>query len=229
MRSMKDYEEAKKFAHPDQRFGCVTFAQHGDDLMILNLFNLMGITTPSYLDLGAHHPAVISNTALLYERGSRGVNVEANPACINAFKLHRPNDKTVEFGVGPRQGTFPFYIYGEYSGRNTFSLSEVESLQGRMKVSRTFQVTVLTVNTILENYCGGVWPDLLLTDLEGLDYEVLKSADFSKSKPKLIVTEARKDKSLEVRTLMSERDYILYCRMGENLFFVDKAFSHLVY
>ncbi len=65
--------------HPDQRFGGVTHAQHGDDIIIRAVFDNLGIDNPSYLDIGAHHPTNISNTKLFYDAGSRGINVEANP------------------------------------------------------------------------------------------------------------------------------------------------------
>ena len=76
----------------DQLYGSRTYAQHGDDLAILNIFDMIGITRPSYLDIGAHDPFKISNTALLYLRGSRGINVEANPRLIEAFRVQRPDD-----------------------------------------------------------------------------------------------------------------------------------------
>ncbi len=85
----------KMFDHPHQWYGGRTYAQHGDDLAIINLFNCLRIQQPSWLDIGAHHPFHLSNTALLYQRGSRGINVEANPALMEAFKLHRPEDKNV--------------------------------------------------------------------------------------------------------------------------------------
>src|SRR5437763_16778861 len=65
--------------HPDQGFGGRTYAQFGEDLIFLNIFALLGINTPSYIDVGAHHPVNISNTALLYERGCRGIKIDANP------------------------------------------------------------------------------------------------------------------------------------------------------
>src|SRR5690606_9910227 len=71
--------------HPDQHYGHITYSQHGEDLLILNLFDQLQIKNPSYLDLGAHHPTDISNTKLLYDRGSRGVNIEANRHLIEAF------------------------------------------------------------------------------------------------------------------------------------------------
>jgi hypothetical protein len=71
--------------HRDQWFGGRTYAQHGDDLAVLNIFKRLGIERPSYLDVGAYHPFDLSNTALLYERGSRGINVEPNEAQCLCF------------------------------------------------------------------------------------------------------------------------------------------------
>ena len=58
-------------ASPDQRFGPQTYAQGGEDLVLLNIFARLGIARPTWLDIGAHHPWRISNTALLYARGWR--------------------------------------------------------------------------------------------------------------------------------------------------------------
>lgn len=52
----------------------------------------MGIKKPSYIDIGAHHPYEISNTAIFYMNGCRGVNVEANPNLIDEFYKERPDD-----------------------------------------------------------------------------------------------------------------------------------------
>ncbi len=101
--------------HPDQAFGHISYSQHGEDLFLLNIFRLIGIETPSYLDLGAHHPWHISNTALMYHRGSRGVNVEANPILFEAFLTERPLDKNVNMGVvSSGVESQKFYIWFEY-------------------------------------------------------------------------------------------------------------------
>lgn len=229
MKSLSDFENARKLAHPDQKFGCVTFAQHGDDIMIVNLFLLMGIQKPSYLDLGAHHPFIISNTAMLYERGSRGVNVEANPNLMKTFELYRPEDTNVNVGVGLQEGVSPFYMFSDTSGRNTFSNAEAKTFEKVMPVRRVINLPVLTIDQIVERYCGGIYPDLLLTDLEGLDYAVLKSANFEKTSPKVIVTEVRRTDACYIKLLMMERGYFVYCRMGENLFFVRDDFKTMVF
>lgn len=215
--------------HPDQQFGAVTYAQHGDDLMIMNLFNLLGQKTFSWLDLGAYHPFDISNTALAYSRGSRGVNIEANPYLIEAFHQHRPEDTNVCVGVGFKEDHQIFYSYGPQCGRNTFSPDEVESLKDKMEVQHRMTLPVLTVNQIIARFCNGFWPDLLLTDIEGLDYAVLKSAIFlPDNHPKIIVTETRRQDTARFESILINK-YILVCRMGENLFFADRNYREQIF
>jgi FkbM family methyltransferase len=107
--------------HPDQCYSHRTYAQSGEDQIVLGIFNLLGIDRPSYIDIGAHHPWVISNTALLYELGCRGVNIEPNPDLIPAFRKHRPADTNLNIGVADKEGQLRFYRFGKTSGRNTFS------------------------------------------------------------------------------------------------------------
>ncbi len=97
-------------SHPDQAFGDKTYSQFGEDLILLNVFYKLGIEKGRYFDVGAHNPWNISNTALLYERGWRGVCVEANPNQISGFELARPEDNILNVGVGCSIGTAPFYM-----------------------------------------------------------------------------------------------------------------------
>ena len=39
--------------HPDQWYGCKTYSQHGEDLVFLNIFRLIGVKKISWLDMGA--------------------------------------------------------------------------------------------------------------------------------------------------------------------------------
>jgi FkbM family methyltransferase len=190
--------------------------------MLCNLFRLMGVDRPSYLDLGAHHPYVISNTALLYERGSRGVNVEANPVLIELLREARPEDTTVNLGVGPEQGTFPFYQFSKGSGLNTFSVSVAEQQASKRPIVQIVHLPVWTISRIVDEYCGGVYPDLLSLDLEGLDLAVLKSADFSRSRPRIVIAELRDPDATEARVFMRQSGYHVLCRMMANLIFVHE-------
>lgn len=207
--------------HPDQRWGHVSYAQHGDDLFLINIFELLGIDKPSYLDIGAHHPTRISNTALLYQRGSRGVNVEANPKLFELFCDQRPGDINVNHGIGPVSGIMTFYMFSDDGGRNTFSVSERDKIisEGH-RVQREVPIPVITIDDLVRKYCNGKYPNLLTMDIEGLDYSVLESAQFTDSMPDVICVETRRHEGERMKTMMSIKGYVCAIRLAENLIFV---------
>jgi len=215
-------------SHPDQRWGGVSYAQHGDDFMIMSIFEELGIDKPSYLDVGAHHPINISNTYALYLRGSIGVSIDANPNVTHLFAKHRPRDMFLNVGVSPVAGRATFYMLDSLSGLNTFSHDSAQTNwpggRGLRICTEEKQIDCITLNQVVDTYCGGAFPDFLNIDIEGLDLDVLAQADFSKSRPKLIVVEVRKpDRTLATETL-SKQGYFFYCRMGENCFFIDSEY-----
>lgn len=217
--------------HPDQKWGGYTYAQHGEDMFLLDLFWQIGIKKPSFLDIGAHHPVFISNTALMYLHGGRGISVEANPNLIAAFHEVRPEDINLNVGVAPQPGILPFYMFDEGSGRNTFSLDEAaifmkESPQH--SIQKSINIEMKTITDIVQTYAGGVYPDFLSMDIEGLDYDVLVSADFSISKPKVICTEVRKEDEQPTKDLLAARGYFPLCRMISNLIFVQNEYESAV-
>lgn len=213
-------------------FGEKSWAQHGDDMMLLNIFSLIGIEKPTYIDLGAHHPTEISNTHLLYTRGSNGINVEANPNLFQAFLRERPRDINVNLGVGVKCGNFPFYMFDDVSGLNTFVKEDAEEItrgNPNHRVRKTMNIPMVTINDIYQEHCGGVWPDLLLTDIEGLDHDVLEAADFTRNKPKVICAEIRPWKAQVTKKMLLDKGYFTYCRCQANLIFVSNRYMEDLY
>lgn len=202
--------------------------------MAINLLELIGITKPSYLDVGAHHPFTISNTALMYERGGRGVNIEANPHLIAELEKHRPRDTTVNVGIGPAQGSMPLYMYDTTSGRNTLAKSMATPFS---HVGQDFVATegpVIDVITLLDavnQYCSGKFPDFLTVDIEGLDIDVMCSADLRADGPAVALIEVHwlNPRVNELKDHMSKNGYFCYCRMMPGLFFVREEHRSAVY
>ncbi len=167
-----------------------SYSQCGEDLLVQYIFNLRGIRKPSYLDIGANHPYFISNTALFYRKGSRGINIEANPLLHDAFMKHRPNDVNLNIGISDKEEELDFYIMSDNT-LSTFSKDECNQLIASGKtLYKVEKVKLTTISNILEQYCNGVFPDFLSIDIEGFDFQILKSIDFSKSSPKVICVEA---------------------------------------
>ena len=218
--------------HPDQRFGGVTYAQHGDDIVIRCVFDSLGIDNPSYLDIGAHHPSNISNTKLFYDAGSRGINVEANPNLFSQFMVDRPYDINLNFGVGKQAGFIPFYMIDSYSGRNSFDFETVNAFvqdYPEFSIKQVVDLPVMTVPQLLSNRAV---PDFLTIDVEGLDYDILKSIDFERYPFKVICVEVGGSDKINyadaVSSLLEENNYFSLIRCGANLIFVAKQYEHLV-
>jgi hypothetical protein len=66
----KVFRKIQNSLYPHSR---VSYSQNGEDLIIRDLFFRLGIRQPTYLDIGANEPFFISNTYLLYSKGSTGV------------------------------------------------------------------------------------------------------------------------------------------------------------
>jgi FkbM family methyltransferase len=174
---------------PFTPFMKASYSQSGEDLIVDYCFGLRNVTKPTYLDIGANHPFSINNTFLFYQRGARGVNIDANANLIRLFDQHRPRDMNVNVGAGDRAGQMEFFNF-DYDALSSFSEDEANKLMsaGHILVSK-HTVPVMDVNDIIHKYCGGVYPDFVSIDVEGLDEVIIQSMKFTRSKPKVICLE----------------------------------------
>lgn len=221
--------------HPDQTLGNVTYAQHGEDIVLLNIFRQLAIPCPCYLDIGAHHPFHISNTALFHELGSRGVNVEANPNLIEAFLDLRPGDITLNVAVGIAAGETDFYFIDDYSGRNTCDLATAQDFVANnpsFAIQKQARIPVTTVANIYRDHFAPRDIDLLSVDVEGMDREILESTFASGIYPKVIVSEivsgADHNQANGIRSVLESSGYFVYLRLGANYIGVRNEFKAML-
>lgn len=167
-----------------------SYSQYGEDILIQHIFILRGIQNPSYIDIGANHPYHISNTAIFYQRGCRGINIEANPQLIRDFTRFRPKDINLNFGISDKKGELDFYVMKDNT-LSTFSQEEYKSMTSMgKKLEEIKKIKLTTIKGILEKYFDNEFPDFLSIDVEGMDLQILQSIDFEKSFPKVICVEA---------------------------------------
>jgi hypothetical protein len=88
-----------------------SYSQEGEDRILLAW--LSEIEAGFYVDVGAHHPKRFSNTALLYDRGWHGLNVDPMPGTKVLFNRARPRDITVEVAVGGGAGQTEYYLFDD--------------------------------------------------------------------------------------------------------------------
>lgn len=208
-----------------------SYSQCGEDLIVDYVFQLRGVARPSYLDIGAHHPYWLSNTALFYERGCRGINIEANPQLIRLFNEHRSEDINLNVGIGNREGKFDFYVM-EDNTLSTFSQVERDNLVATGKRQTTvIPVQVKTVPAVLSESFGGIFPDFLSLDAEGMDLDILQSIHFDRHWPKIICVESAKyspvgagERRTDLIEFLFSMQYIEYANTNLNAIMVKKEF-----
>ena len=208
----------------------LSFAQSGEDLIVWFLFDQMDIRRPTYLDIGAHHPELLSNTALFYLLGSRGINIEPNPSLFLEFAKRRPKDVNLNLGLAETPGSMTFYRMHDPS-LSTFSQVEAERIQFEegIKIKDTLKIQVENINSILESY--NFCPDFVSIDTEGMDLVILKSLDFRKCRPLVIcvetvsfsTTRGQGKKNAEILQFLALQGYGVYSDTYINTIFVDKS------
>jgi FkbM family methyltransferase len=209
-----------------------SFSQNGEDLIVNFIFSTRGVTKPSFVDIGAHHPYYLSNTALFYNKGCRGINIEPDPELFSKLKQVRKRDINLNIGIGIQMGEMDFYFLSSPT-MNTFSKEEANKLvcEYGMRIRQILPVPVNTLPNIIQKYWGGKFPDFLSLDVEGLDFEILTTIDYRRTYPTVICVETisysttgKGSKALEIIDFLQKNDYILYADTYINSIFVKRAF-----
>lgn len=170
-------------------FGKRSYAQSGED--IIADIELGKKKKGIYIDVGAFHPKLFSNTYLFYKRGWNGVCIEPRPEAAADFTKVRSRDIFVGLGVAGKKDVLEYFEFKE-AAANTFSKEQAEKniKEAGRKLLRKINVAVMPLRDILaSNGMEGVAIDLMSVDVEGMDEEVLRSNDWEKFRPKLIICE----------------------------------------
>ncbi|MEW5819897.1 MAG: FkbM family methyltransferase [Cyanobacteriota bacterium] len=169
-----------------------SFSHEGEDLIINKIFSQYSSNYKGfYIDIGAYHPMRYSNTYLLYKLGWNGINIDANPDSMKLFKKYRSRDINLECAISSKKETKTYYMFND-PALNGFSkqLSQQRNCFLDYKIINQLEVETFPLYEILNKYLQPSQQiDLFNIDVEGLDFEVLKSNDWNKFKPKVIVIE----------------------------------------
>ena len=167
-----------------------SYSQSGEDLIVRFVFDVLQVAKPTYLDVGAHHPFYLSNTALFYSQGCRGINIEPDPMLFKAFIKHRPKDINLNVGIGTEAGSADFYIISSPT-LNTFSKEEAEGYknEGDYTITQTIKTRIDCIKNIIDANYKGVFPQYLNLDAEGVDEMIVRSIDYTNNYPLVMCIE----------------------------------------
>lgn len=169
----------------------LSHSQFGEDMAVRAIFGDRRYGT--FVDLGAHHPVYFSNTYHFYRKGWRGLNVDALPGSMKLFELLRPHDINVEAALAPHQGQTLTYFMFDQPACNTLDPvtadAHLQSNRARLVERRT--LACMTLVDCLDKHLGSKHIDLMTIDLEGMDEAILRSNEWTRYRPDLLILERR--------------------------------------
>lgn len=202
----------------------LSYSQDGEDMVLRRLFG--GRRRGFYVDVGAHDPYRFSNTCYFHRQGWRGINIDPNPDTIKAFRRERASDVNVCVGVSDCPGELSFHFFNE-PALNTFDVNlaaERVKLPGYRLLEKR-NVSVRRLDELLREHLPlGQSIDFLSIDVEGMDLAALRSNDWTRFRPSLLLVEARQ------RTISGvEKDPINSFSTGVGYQLIAKTLNTLVY
>lgn len=204
-----------------------SWSQEGEDQILRRIFERQ--TVGFYIDVGAHHPKRFSNTYLFYKRGWYGINIDAMPGSMKIFDSVRPRDINLEMGIGSNAGEMDYYVFNE-PALNGFS-KELSNQRlksdSAYKLREVVKVCVQPLSQVLDSHLNSNQQiDFMSVDVEGLDFDVLKSNNWSKYRPKFVLAEILGSSLHEIEQsgigeFMRDQNYVLYANCMNTVFFKD--------
>lgn len=198
----------------------VSFARSGDDLQLYKLLN--NSSSGVYLDIGSWHPITASNTYFFYLRNWKGICVDPNPELKSLYEKHRPKDIFINAGIGSSDMNLEYFMFDD-SSMNTFSSDFIKTNNLSDKIEKTIQVPLISIKDVLDGKLKETDRlDFFDIDVEGFDLEVLKTNDWEKYRPKVILIESDKpikeDFKSEISEYLESKNYKL---IGKTIIFND--------
>lgn len=208
----------------------VSYSQEGEDMILAQIFECEN--NGFYVDVGAHHPQRFSNTYYFYLQGWRGINLDAMPGSMAIFNKMRARDINLEIAISDTRQKLTYYAFNE-PALNGFCkhIAEEFSKAAQFEIILETEIQTFTLAEVLDTYLPtNQTIDFLNVDVEGLDYQVLKSNNWHKYRPRIVLVESleaspinQQDKQLDSKIeFMQQQNYQLYCKTLNTLIFKDQ-------
>jgi FkbM family methyltransferase len=178
-------EPAEHDANPFQP-GIRSYAQNFEDVMLWRA--LKNVEDGFYIDIGAQHPVQDSVSKAFYEKGWRGIHVEATPAYARLLRQDRPDETVIEAALSNQHGTLRFFEIPE-TGLSTGDPAIAARHQQQGFEVRETSVPTLTLADVFA-LAGHREIHWLKIDVEGMEKQVLEGWGHSPKRPWILVIEA---------------------------------------
>jgi FkbM family methyltransferase len=206
------------------RGGERSWSQHGEDQCLAR--ELSGLLASGYyVDVGANHPVLLSNTYRLYCLGMRGLCIEPSAALCQLHRRYRPGDTVFCGGAGEQDGLLTMYQMHPHT-YSTFSAEVRDSYVGHgLRFLGEALIPVYRLATILRCHQPARRERfaLLSVDTEGSEEAVLRGNDWDRYRPRLVVAEGNAPAAASsIGALLDSVGYTALESYGVNTIYRDR-------
>lgn len=205
-----------------------SYSQEGEDIILSRFFHNKQGEKGFYVDVGAHHPFRFSNTYLFYKRSWDGINIDATPGSMDLFNKFRTRDINIECAISDQERIMKFYIFEE-GALNTFSKELAEGyIKDGAILLKEESIKQHRLSQILDSYLEPEAKiDFMSIDAEECELQVLKSNDWTKYRPDIILIESLgfemdKANSSEIYNYLIKLGYKIAAKTYNTLFFTNR-------
>ena len=209
------------------KFFKISYSQFGEDLIILKYLQYKKITTGIYLDIGASHPRWISNTHCLHKLDFKGWCVDLDKEKLKYIKFARGNKvQTICASISTSKKEYlNFYKFErkhQFSEIDTLSYKFANRIKNKWKIN--YEIKKIKNYHINDLFLKIGKINVLNIDVEGLDYKLIKEANFKIIDPDIIIYEDTRSYfvSKEIINYFNKIKYILLFQSGPSKCFAKK-------
>lgn len=206
------------------------YSQDNQD-KFLESYVFKGYKNGFFVDVGAHDGISINNT-LYFEKNNNwtGINIEPIKTVFDKLVINRPTNINLNYAVCNNDGETDFLCNTGYtemiSGiKNTFDNRHLQRLENENKqmnsTTKLIKVNTKKLETIFdENNVSHI--NYLSIDVEGAEFEVIKSINFNKVFIDVIGFENNfNDVSIPIVAYLEEKNYTMIHK-SQDIFMINK-------
>jgi FkbM family methyltransferase len=191
-------------------------SQFGEDVFIRKFF--VNKSHGTWLDVGAFHPKVASNTARLRRRGWSGINVDADPVKIRLFRWFRRSDVNICAAVAG--------VPGRSAVLDRSDTSSYGSMDRLVITSPGTGIRTRTVAEVLDQIAPSS-VDFVSIDVEGMESDILGAYPFDRYPADLFCVEVLDTsldgvRSSDVASILEENGYQIVGWFPPSVFFARR-------